>query len=117
MARTFKDDLTRELQDKRFATGFGTEMAKTDLALLLIAARKAAGITQQELAARAGTTQAYIAKLESGGANPTIGKVGELLALLGFRLTPTLSNLNPYLEASLASREPQNIPVAAGKPR
>ncbi|MBM3148831.1 MAG: helix-turn-helix transcriptional regulator [Chloroflexi bacterium] len=115
MARTFKGDLTRELQDKQFANGFGSELAKTDFAMLLVKARKAAGITQQELAARAGTTQAYIAKLESGEANPTIGKVGELLALLGFRLTPTLSSLNPYLEVVLPGREPQDAPVAAGK--
>jgi transcriptional regulator with XRE-family HTH domain len=114
--RTFKGDLARDLQDKEFATGFGTELAKTDFAMLLVKARKAAGITQQELAAKAGTTQSYIAKLESGEANPTIGRIAELLALLGFRLTPTLANLNPYTEALPASKQSHDIPVLVGKP-
>ena len=105
MRGTFKDDLTRDLQDKEFARGFGAELTKTDFAMLLVKARKAAGVTQQELAAMAGTTQAYIAKLESGEANPTIGRIGELLALLGFRLTPSFANLNPYTHPSPTRKE------------
>jgi transcriptional regulator with XRE-family HTH domain len=104
MTETFKDDLTEELQDKEFARGFGVELAKTDFAMLLVKARKAVGVTQQELAAMAGTTQSYVAKLESGEANPTIGKISELLALLGFRLAPSLVNLNPYVPASTDSK-------------
>ncbi|MBM3155388.1 MAG: helix-turn-helix transcriptional regulator [Chloroflexi bacterium] len=113
--RTFKGDLTKDLQTTEFATGFGAELAKTDFAMLLVKARKAAGVTQQELAAMAGTTQSYIAKLESGEANPTISKIAELLALLGFRLAPTLVNLNPYTEAP-PSKQSQDIPVLVGKP-
>lgn len=114
--RAFKDDITKDLQVKEFATGFGAELAKTDFAMSLVKARKAAGITQQELAAKAGTTQSYIAKLESGEANPTIGKIAELLALLGFRLTPTLANLNPYTEAPPVRKQSKDIPVLVGKP-
>jgi len=118
MAGTFKDDLTKDLQDKEFARGFGAELAKTDFAMLLVKARKAASITQQELAAMAGTTQSYIAKLESGEANPTTGKIGELLALLGFRLTPTLSDLNPYKQLQPAGKEAgYGITVEAHKTR
>jgi transcriptional regulator with XRE-family HTH domain len=118
MPETFKDDLTRDLQDKEFARGFGAELAKTDFAMLLVKARKAAGITQQELAAMAGTTQSYIAKLESGEANPTVGRIAELLALLGFRLTPTLSDLNPYKQPRSAGKEEgYGITVEAHKTR
>lgn len=113
--KTFKGDLTRDLQDKKFAAGFGAELAKTDIAMLLVKARKAAGFTQQELATMAGTTQSYIAKLESGAANPTIGRIAELLALMGFRLTPTLENINPYTEESDTSRQSEDIPILVGK--
>lgn len=118
MTGTFKDDLTRDLQYKEFAPGFGSELAKTDFAMLLVKARKAAEVTQQELAHMAGTTQSYIAKLESGEANPTVGRIGELLALLGFRLTPSLSDLNPYKQPPLASKQAgYGITVEAHKTR
>ncbi len=118
MTGAFKDDLTKDLQDKEFARGFGSELAKTDFAMLLVKARKVVGITQQELAAMADTTQSYIAKLESGKANPTVGRIAELLALLGFRLTPTLSDLNPYEQPRSAGKEEgYGITVEAHKTR
>ena len=118
MTGAFKDDLTKDLQDKEFARGFGSELAKTDFAMLLVKARKVVGITQQELAAMAGTTQSYIAKLESGKANPTVGRIAELLALLGFRLTSTLSDLNPYEQPrSDGKEEGYGITVEAHKTR
>ncbi len=118
MTGAFKDDLTKNLQDKEFARGFGSELAKTDFAMLLVKARKVVGITQQELAAMADTTQSYIAKLESGKANPTVGRIAELLALLGFRLTPTLSDLNPYEQPRSAGKEEgYGITVEAHKTR
>lgn len=118
MTGAFKDDLTKDLQDKEFARGFGSELAKTDFAMLLVKARKVVGITQQELAAMADTTQSYIAKLESGKANPTVGRIAELLALLGFRLTSTLSDLNPYEQPrSDGKEEGYGITVEAHKTR
>jgi transcriptional regulator with XRE-family HTH domain len=97
MTGTLEKDLAKNLQNKEFASGFGSELVRADFAMLLIRARRAAGVTQQELAAKAGTTQAYIAKLESGFANPTIGRIGELLALIGFKLNTELVNLNPKI--------------------
>jgi len=99
MVRTLKEALAENLQDGEFARGFGAELAKTDFAMLLVKARKAAGITRQELAGMSGFAESYIARLESGEANPTIGKIGELLALLGFRLVPDLANLNLCAES------------------
>jgi transcriptional regulator with XRE-family HTH domain len=98
MVRTLKEALAENLQDGEFARGFGAELAKTDLGMLLVRARKAKGITRQELAAMAGFAESYIARLESGEANPPVGRIGELLALLGFCLAPDLADLNPYAE-------------------
>ena len=53
---------------------FGSESAKLEIAVTLAAARKTAGVTQARLAELAKVSQAYIAKLESGDANPSIRK-------------------------------------------
>ena len=86
MGQTPKEDLLLALQDPEFVRLFGSERAKTELAFAVNRARRQRGMTQRELADRLGRTQPYIAKLESGEANPTIGAVGSLLAVLGLRL-------------------------------
>lgn len=43
-------------------------------------------MTQAELATRAGLTQPAIARLERGGANPTIGTLDNVIAATGHRL-------------------------------
>ncbi|MFZ0381878.1 MAG: helix-turn-helix domain-containing protein [Solirubrobacteraceae bacterium] len=55
-------------------------------AILLRKARADAGLTQAQLAARAGLTQSTIARLERGGANPTIATLDNVIAATGHRL-------------------------------
>lgn len=45
--------------------------------------RKAAGLTQEQLAERSGLSQQYISGLELGGRNPTIVTIYELAQALG----------------------------------
>lgn len=54
-------------------------------------ARKRAGLTQRELAGRAGTTQSAIARLESGRTGPSFELVRRLVGLCGYRLGVFLS--------------------------
>jgi transcriptional regulator with XRE-family HTH domain len=49
-------------------------------------ARKRAGLTQAELAARAGTTQSAIARLERGATTPTLDTISKLVRAAGFDL-------------------------------
>lgn len=49
-------------------------------------ARKRAGLTQRELAERAGTTQSAVARLESGRTRPAFDDVLRLVRLCGFDL-------------------------------
>jgi transcriptional regulator with XRE-family HTH domain len=98
MSSTFEDDLRKELQDPEAARYFGAARANSSFALTLAFARKKLGVTQQELAERAGVSQAYIAKLEGGEANPTLGRIGSLLAVLGLSLTTDTAPLSPYSE-------------------
>ena len=51
----------------------------------LVAARLAAGLTQAELAARVGTTQSAVARLESGTITPTVETLCRLADVLGLR--------------------------------
>ena len=53
---------------------------------LIRSARKRAGLTQRELAERAGTTQSSIARWESARAEPSFENVVRLLRLCGFVL-------------------------------
>ena len=101
MVRTFADDLKRRLKDPEFAKMFGVAQAKSSFALTLAKARATLGLTQKALANRVGVSQAYIAKLEGGEANPTLERIGSLLAMLGLRLTTDTTTLSPYPETLL----------------
>ena len=56
------------------------------LAAAIIAARARAGLTQEQLAQRMGTTQAVIARLESGRVKPSTRTLERLAAATGLRL-------------------------------
>ena len=70
------------LDDDEYRGEYGSENAKLEIAVALADARALAGVTQRGLAERAGVSQAYVAKLERGGANPTIGNIGRLFAYI-----------------------------------
>lgn len=53
---------------------------------LIVEARKRAGLTQRELAERAGTTQSSVARWESARSEPSFANVVRLLRLCGFVL-------------------------------
>ena len=55
-------------------------------ATLIRDARTDAAMTQAELAARAGMSQSAIARLERGGANPTIATLDNVIRASGHRL-------------------------------
>lgn len=57
-----------------------------DTAATLRDARRRAGLTQAELARRAGTSQATISAYESGRKEPSVSTLGRVLAAAGSRL-------------------------------
>jgi len=65
-------------------------------------ARRRAGLTQRELAERAGTTQSAIARLESGRTRPSFDAVLRMIRLCGYRLDVAL---DPYDDSDLAQAE------------
>jgi uncharacterized protein len=57
-----------------------------DVATLLTTVRLEAGLTQAELARRAKTSQAMVARYETGAASPTVRTLGRLLRAAGHEL-------------------------------
>jgi DNA-binding XRE family transcriptional regulator len=66
------------------------QQAKMDLVIALYEARKAAGLTQKQLAEKLGTTQANIAELERGRRNITFSTLARYARACGKRITVTL---------------------------
>jgi transcriptional regulator with XRE-family HTH domain len=64
--------------------------------------RRRAGLTQKQLADRAGTTQSAIARLEAGRTSPTLEAVERLLRLCGFQL---IVELAPYDDSDVVQAE------------
>ncbi len=66
-----------------------------DPAALIREARTRAGLRQSELAARAGTSQSAIARIERAHASPTVATLERLLAAAGCVLTVALDPVVP----------------------
>jgi transcriptional regulator with XRE-family HTH domain len=80
-------------------------------AALLRSARREAELTQAELAARLGMTQAAVARLERPGANPTVRTLQRVLLAAGHQLDigarPQRSSVDETLIASNLRRSPE----------
>lgn len=64
---------------------YETQATEFDLARELIAARTQAGLTQGDVAARMGTTQSVIARIESGKGTPSMRTVQRFATAVGAR--------------------------------
>ena len=103
MPVTPTDDLLERLKDPEYAKSYGEESAKVDFAITLTKARKSLDLTQRSLAEKFNISQPYVAKLEGGEANPTLGTIGRLLAVINLRLVTRTAPLKP--EPVLPSQE------------
>lgn len=80
--------LDEKLKSKALRLLFEGEKSKSDIAFMIRAARRKAGLSQRELAECAGTTQAVVARLESGSDQrmPSLTLISKLLQAAGARL-------------------------------
>ena len=83
------------LEDIEYRQEFGSESAKLEMAAAFVSAREQMGLTQSALANLAGTSQAYIARLEGGNGNPTIGNIGRLFACMWLKPSIEPTPLDP----------------------
>jgi uncharacterized protein len=75
-------------------------MTGVDSSELLLEARRSAGLTQAELARRANTSQAMVARYETGVASPTVRTLRRLLRAAGRDLE--LSSRSPKIASPVA---------------
>lgn len=73
-------------KDPEYVREFEAQREEFELAQLFIRARNEAGLTQTELAKRMGTSQAYVARLESGRENPSTRTLQRFAAATGHRV-------------------------------
>ena len=90
------DSHTLWLKDIEYRKEFGSESAKLEMAAALVNAREVMNMTQAALAERVGTSQAYIARLERGDANPTIGNIGRLFACMWLKPNIEPTPMEPF---------------------
>lgn len=74
------------LKDPSFVREYDALEAEFALAKAVIGARAHAGLTQEELAERMGTSQSAIARLESGRSRPSTTTLAKLAAATGTKL-------------------------------
>jgi len=79
---------------------------RIDATALLKEAREAAGLSQRELADRAGTAQSVVARIELGQASPTVRTLNRLLDAAGASPEVVLRSGRPRDASPGASREP-----------
>ena len=117
------DMIRGHIKDPEIRAEFGAEGIRISFAFALLNARESAGMTQAELAEHCGVSQAYISRLESGEANPTIGKLGSIFAamwmeptigfgpLLPERSDTTSADTETRQESAPAPSQPTSVPV------
>ena len=82
----YKEFFEKEMSDEEFAKAWWDGLPSLEVAHLLIGLREQLDLTQEQLAEKAGVKAGYIARLESGDANPTVRKLGQVLGALDMRL-------------------------------
>ena len=76
--------------DPANAAAIEEQQARMDLVIALYEARRAAGLTQKELADLLGTKQTYIAQIEKGKKNITFSTLSKYARACGKRVAVTL---------------------------
>lgn len=86
------EDIRREMRrDPALKKAYDALQPKYDIIRAILDARTKKGMTQTEIARRAGTTQSAIARFESGRTNPTLDFASRLSRAVGAKLEIRLS--------------------------
>jgi len=71
---------------EEFAREFGKENERLQIAVALMKLRESEGLTQRQLAEKAGKPQSTIARIENGNINVSYGVLSDIAASLGKKL-------------------------------
>ena|SRR3989344_988912 len=81
-----EDALRAEMLNPKFRKAYDALQPKYDIIRAILDARNKKGMTQADIARRAGTTQSAIARFESGRSNPTLDFASRLSSAVGAKL-------------------------------
>ena len=90
MAIPLKKVAKRWMREPGFKDGYDALEEEFSLASQLIEARTRARLTQAEVAERMGTSQSTVARLESGGAKPSLSTLKRFAQATGARVRITV---------------------------
>jgi len=93
------------LREPKYRRAYEALEEEFTLASALIDARSRAGLTQQELARRMGTTQPVVARLESGRVRPSMRTLERLAEATGSRLLISFEPRDAFPTAVLSTRQ------------
>ena len=82
----YKDYKEKVLQNQKVKAEYDALQPEYDIIQAMIDARLSQNITQKELAARTGITQADISRIENGTRNPSLSMMKRLAQGLGMQL-------------------------------
>ncbi len=86
------------MKNPAYAAEHGALEAEFKIAAAVIDARTKAGLTQQQLAQRMETKQAFVARLEGGNQNTTIKTLERLATATGLKLTIAFEPASPLMQ-------------------
>lgn len=86
MGKSFRKTLNEQLGDPEFKKEWDALEPVRQIIRAMLEGRERAALTQQELAAATGITQADISRLENGTANPSLRTLKRLASGMGMRL-------------------------------
>lgn len=82
----YRDALKRELEDSTFKAAWDEFELEYLVADLLVKLRTEAGLSQEKLAQKVGTTQSAIARMESGKVVPQLESLAKIARACGKKL-------------------------------
>jgi transcriptional regulator with XRE-family HTH domain len=95
------------LREPKYRRAYEALEEEFTLASAVIEARNRAGLTQQELARKMGTTQPVVARLESGRVRPSMRTLERLAQATGSRLLIRLEPCEASPTGVLSARQPE----------
>ena len=94
--KSLKSILAKELKDGEFRIAYDKKRFYLEVAHLVSELRGKAGLSQAEVAKKAGVSQPMIARLEAGDdrRTPTLDTIYKILRVLGYTFTLDVKRLN-----------------------
>ncbi len=103
----FERYLEEELKDPDFKERFERAGEAWEMAMKLAALRKRAGLSQKELARKAGTTQQQISRMESPSyEGHSLSMLRRIAAVLGATVHVDIHREDPHKQAAVAEARP-----------